>query len=576
MSSSVPFFVSLFPPKELVSPTRRADDLAADKLPPLTTPVKIPAVNRQLTPHVRRLDMSDKRQTKPKANNKSKSLDQWSIYYVRPMLIVVTAFTIFSCISLLLFWGVSAASGPWANEYPAAANSMAVSPAPQATPTPTVIQFSQASYQVTEGTVQTNITVTRTGPNTLPSTVDYVVNDATAVQKSDFTFASGFVLFLAGETSKTFPVLISDDAYFEGPETATLQLTAASGAVVGTPSTATLEIVDNELIDGLINPIDDPRNFAAQHYHDFLNRDAIGSNDQAGLDFWTNETAVCGSNSACLDERRENVSAAFFLSVEFINTGYFAFRFYRASFPDGAPRPRGLPRYLEFLRDTQRLGRGVVVGTPNWESFLEQNKQGFALDWVDRADFLAEYPTSMTRDDYIAKLFTRLGVIPTQAERNQAVAAWDALGSVTEKRARTIRAVVDAGGVFNAQYNPGFVLMQYFGYLRRNSDDAPDNNFSGYDFWLNKMNAFSQPGEDVRNEQVALARVKRAEMVKAFLASGEYRQRFAAEVPTPVGPDSISALKITNPARNQLARSAIRKDGLTKRESAAGKRAKRG
>ncbi len=63
----------------------------------------------------------------------------------------------------------------------------------------------------------------------------------------------------------------------------TLQLTGASGATVGTPSTATLEIVDNELIDGLINPIDDPRNFAAQHYHDFLNRDAIGSNDQAGL-----------------------------------------------------------------------------------------------------------------------------------------------------------------------------------------------------------------------------------------------------------------------------------------------------
>ncbi len=123
------------------------------------------------------------------------------------------------------------------------------------------------------------------------------------------------------------------------------------------------------------------------------------------MDFWTNETAVCGSNAACLVERRENVSAAFFLSVEFQNTGYFAFRFYRASFPDSTPRPRGLPRYLEFLRDTQQLGRGVVVGMPNWEAFLEQNKQGFALDWVDRTDFLAEYPTALTRDEYIDKLF---------------------------------------------------------------------------------------------------------------------------------------------------------------------------
>ncbi len=69
--------------------------------------------------------------------------------------------------------------------------------------------------------------------------------------------------------------------------------------------------------------------------------------------------------------------------------------------------------------------------------------------------------------------------------------------------------------------------MQYYGYLRRNADDAPDNNFSGYDFWLNKLNEFSQPGEDVGDERVALNRVKRAEMVKAFVISGEYRERFA-------------------------------------------------
>ncbi len=520
--------------------------------------------------------MKERRQTKPNTNNHLKSLDRGSIYRVRPMLIVLTAFTMAACYSLLLFQGTSAASGPSARKYAAAPNPMAVSAAPQATPTPTVIQFSQASYQVGEGTVQTNITVTRTGPNTLPSTVDYVLNDGSATQKGDFTYTSGFVLFLAGETSKTFPVLISDDAYAEGPETATLELTGASGAIVGTPSTATLEILDNELINGLINPIDNPQNFAAQHYHDFLNRDAIGSNDQAGLDFWTSETAVCGTNSDCLVEKRENVSAAFFLSVEFQNTGYFAFRFYRASFPDGTQRPRGLPRYIEFLRDTQQLGRGVVVGTPNWEAFLEQNKQGFALDWVDRPDFLAEYPTTMTRDEYIDQLFMRAGVTPTQQERNEAVFAWEALGSLKEKRARTIRAVVDTGGVFNTQYNPAFVLMQYFGYLRRNADDAPDNNFSGFDFWLNKINAFSQPGEDVRNDQVALARVKRAEMVKAFLASGEYRLRFGAGVPPPVGSNSPDALKMKSPARNQLARSGRDKDGLLKRESAAGRRAKRG
>lgn len=447
----------------------------------------------------------------------------------RPRVMVLAAFSMLAFCSLLVLRIASAESRLSTSEATGSESTVTVLAAPQATPTPSLIQFSQATYQVAEGTVQTNITLTRTGPNTVPATVDYVVNDVTATQKRDFTYASGFVLFLAGETSKTFPVLISDDGYEEGIETAQLQLTGASGAAVGTPSTATLEILDDR-IESINNPIDDPRNFAAQHYHDFLNRDAIASNDQAGLDFWTNETESCVPKPECLVEKRENVSAAFFLSVEFQNTGYFAFRFYRASFPNSVPRPRGLPRYTEFLRDAQQLGRNVVVGSPNWEATLEQNKQGFALDWVDRSEFLAEYPLTLTRDEYIEKLFATLGVTPTQAERNAAVAAWEALGSLKEKRARTIRAVVDTGSVFNAQYNPAFVLLQYFGYLRRNPNDPPDNSFSGYDFWLAKLNSFSLPGEDVRNADVALTRVKRADMVKAFLASAEYRERFKGSV----------------------------------------------
>jgi hypothetical protein len=64
-----------------------------------------------------------------------------------------------------------------------------------------------------------------------------------------------------------------------------------------------------------------------------------------------------------------------------------------------------------------------------------------------------------------------------------------------------------------AELNKAFVLMQYFGYLRRNPNDAPDTNFAGYEFWLNKLNQFN--GNFVA-----------AEMVRAFISSAEYRQRF--------------------------------------------------
>ncbi|HEV2860518.1 MAG TPA: hypothetical protein VGX48_05910, partial [Pyrinomonadaceae bacterium] len=58
-----------------------------------------------------------------------------------------------------------------------------------------------------------------------------------------------------------------------------------------------------------------------------------------------------------------------------------------------------------------------------------------------------------------------------------------------------------------------FVLMQYFGYLRRNPNSAPDFDYTGYDFWLGNLERFN--GNFVQ-----------AELVKAFISSEEYRKRF--------------------------------------------------
>jgi hypothetical protein len=68
--------------------------------------------------------------------------------------------------------------------------------------------------------------------------------------------------------------------------------------------------------------------------------------------------------------------------------------------------------------------------------------------------------------------------------------------------------------------------MQYFGYLRRAPNETPDDDFSGYQHWLDKLTSFSLPGEDVRNEAVVITRIRRSEMVTAFLVSREYMTRF--------------------------------------------------
>ena len=120
------------------------------------------------------------------------------------------------------------------------------------------------------------------------------------------------------------------------------------------------------------NPIDDPRNYVCQHYHDFLNRQP----DPSGWDFWTNQITSCGTDPACTEVRRINVSASFFLSIEFQETGYLVERIYKAAFGDAtAIRPSRRSHQLavpvvrlnEFLSDTQEIGQGVIVGQGNWQ-----------------------------------------------------------------------------------------------------------------------------------------------------------------------------------------------------------------
>ncbi|HEY0078553.1 MAG TPA: Calx-beta domain-containing protein, partial [Pyrinomonadaceae bacterium] len=247
---------------------------------------------------------------------------------------------------------------PTPSATPTPSPSPGASPTPTPAPTPTNVQFSQSAYVITEACTSTNVTVTRTGTTNGTTVVNYSIDNGTAQQRGDFTFARGKLTFTSGETSKTFPVLICEDGYAEGTETATMRLNVTEGLGLGTQGSATLTINDNETTDRTTNPVDDAATFVCQHYHDFLNRQP----DADGQAFWTNQIASCGTNAACIDEKRTNVSQAFFLSIEFQNTGYFVFRFYRASFSESAERPRGLPRYAEFLRDTQEIQRGVTVG----------------------------------------------------------------------------------------------------------------------------------------------------------------------------------------------------------------------
>jgi hypothetical protein len=250
------------------------------------------------------------------------------------------------------------------------------------------------------------------------------------------------------------------------------------------------------------NPADDATVFVWQHYLDFLGRDP----DAPGLSFWErNMGLTCGADAACAERRRVDTSAAFFLSIEFQRTGFLVHKLYRASYGR-------MPRRAEFLPDERQMARGVVVNAQGWEALLEENTQAFLDEWVTRPQFRFEFD-QLSDAQFVERLAQNANYgLPVESRNAYVVFLTDHRMT----RAQVLRAIAEDADFSRKEAAPAFVLMQYFGYLQRNPDEGRDTNLDGYNYWLAKLNEF---GGDYR----------RAEMVKAFINSTEYRARFCGQ-----------------------------------------------
>ena len=373
-------------------------------------------------------------------------------------------------------------------------------------PAPAEIKFVNPSFVVSEQQGSALIGVTRAGDTSSEIFVDYATSDFTATSRSDYTAARGTLRFAPGETQKTFTVLITNDDTQEGDEffDVTLSNVIGFGVLEAVPGRR-VTLNDDDTATSPTNPLDRSDFFVRQHYLDFLNREP----DAEGLAFWTGGIESCGADAQCREVKRIDTSAAFFLSIEFQETGFIVYLLHKAAFgaPEGSPVPLNLE---EFLRDTQELGRGVVVGQSGWEARLEANKRDFFNAFVERPEFVALYPTGQPPIEFLQKLnLNALNRLGPMEEAEMAARLADG----RETRATALRKYVELPNFRQAEFTRAFVLMQYFGYLRRDPNAAPDTNYDGYLFWLGKLNSFNG---DYRG----------AEMVKAFLASDEYRRRF--------------------------------------------------
>ena len=221
-----------------------------------------------------------------------------------------------------------------------------------------IIRFGSERISVSESAGSFEVNVVRSGDTSAAANVDFATLDGRAQGRSDYTSAYGTLRFAPGETTKTFRVFITDDTTPEQDETFSVILREnVPGVSLAAPSVTELSIADNDTSAPSSNPIDKREFFIRQHYLDFLNREP----DTDGFHFWLDRiAAACDAEPSpveCTDQR-VNVSGAFFLSIEFTETGYFVYRLHKASFDS-------LPNFTPFLRDTQEVGRGVAVGRPD-------------------------------------------------------------------------------------------------------------------------------------------------------------------------------------------------------------------
>ncbi|MEK6283140.1 MAG: SBBP repeat-containing protein [Acidobacteriota bacterium] len=355
------------------------------------------------------------------------------------------------------------------------------------------VQFASSGFTVNEGGGSAQITVNRTD-SSAAATVDYATTDTAALtecnvvngvgsSRCDYATSIGTLRFAAGEGSKTIFIPIVDDSYAEGNETFTINLTNVSGANLGSPTSATVTINDNETVNG-VNPIDGIDFFIRQQYIDFLGREP----DPAGLAGWRNVLNNCGTTVPPPCDRIE-VSAGFFRSEEFQSRGYFIYRFYSSI--------GRIPLYAEFMPDFAKVS-GFLTNDQ-----LEANKVAFVREFMERVEFQAKYASTFNNPTaYVDALLQTVG-LPSHPSRAGWIATLNSNNNA-QTRAVVLRQLVESSEVYNKYYNEAFVIMQYFGYLRRTAD-------ASYLGWIQTMN---QTGGDYRI------------MINGFLNSAEYRRRF--------------------------------------------------
>ena len=362
-----------------------------------------------------------------------------------------------------------------------------------ATPPPTV-RLTATDFPVNENVPAGFVTVSvfREGDATSAASVNYATSDTAgltvcsqggtgkASERCDYATSLGTLSWAAGEAgTKSFNIPIINDAIVEGNEVFNVTLSNPIGVSLGTPSTATVTILDDDSNPSAPNPIDGVDFFITQQYIDFLGR----MPDQGGFTNWQNTLAPCPNGgfgeppaSNC---DRLHVAAGFLQSAEFLNRGYFAFRFYMVAYHQP-------PTYAQFIPDMAQVGGSKSLAEE------EAAKVAFANAFVLQSSFTTKYPS--LSGQALAEGLLQTAGLPAGSYNAGA-----------QTNGQILRGIAESQAALDKFLTEGTVSIQYFAFLRRDPDTI------GYQ---NNVTTLNANPSNLRH------------MIFIFIYSSEYRGRF--------------------------------------------------
>jgi methionine-rich copper-binding protein CopC len=357
---------------------------------------------------------------------------------------------------------------------------------------PSTFSLGAPVYSTAEGSLRATVTVTREGDKSAPASVNYKTTDPSAAgvgcgavtgqasNRCDYATAAGTLRFAAGESSREISIPVVNDAYAEGPESFTVSLSKPTGAKLAGTTSAVVTIADDDANGAAAaNPLGSDEFFVRQLYVDVLGREP----DEKGLNYWLTTLKKCGGGADC---GRAAVASAIFKSDEFKQSGYFAYRLYRAALGRVA-------RFDELTPDAARLASSRDAAE------LSLNKADLVSDFMAKAEFKDRFGSRTQAADYVDALLLAAG-LPNHSQRGAWVAGLSG-GSLT--RGDVLWQLADSEEVSAKFIGEAEVVLQYHAFLKREADAGVGS------------------GLEPLGQKLDLLK-----LVGGFLDSAEYRQRF--------------------------------------------------